>query len=97
MKKFDKWQIGALFAIIMPIIGFFFYWEWRFEGWSWERLYGFMKSSSDNRNNILIFPLVPNLIMFYFSNFQFRMDKFTQGLVGVTIILAIPVVISLVI
>lgn len=95
-KKVDKWQVGVIVGVILPIIAFFVFWEWKYTGWSWERLFNFMLATADNRNNLLIFPLVPNLILFYFSNFQLNWERFTQGLVGVTISLAIPVVISLV-
>ena len=95
-RKIDKWQYGAALGIILPIIGFFVFWQWKHGERNWDQLVNYMMLTSANRNNILIFPIVPNLILFYFSNFLYRWDKFTVGLVGVTILLAIPVVISLV-
>lgn len=96
-KKFDRWDLGLLIGMLLPIIAFFVYWQWKHTDWSWERLYNYMQVSADHRNNLLVFPLVPNLILFYFSNFQLYWENFTQGLVGITIALAIPVVILLVV
>lgn len=96
-KKIDRWEIGLAVGLILPIIAFFVFWEWKYAEKDWENLMYFMKARSDNRNSILVFTMVPNLILFYFSNFQFRIDKFTMGLVGITIALTIPIVISLVI
>lgn len=95
--KIDKWQWGVGLGIALPIIAFFVFWQWKYSDRNWEQLWNFMTLTSANRNNILIFPLVPNLILFYFSNFLYRLDKFTVGLVGTTILLAVPVVISLVV
>lgn len=96
-NKLDKKLIGALTGTIFPIIAFLIYWQWKLPDRDWEQLMYFIKLSSDNRNGILVFSLVPNLIIFYFSNFQLRLDQFTMGLVGITLALAIPIVISLVI
>lgn len=95
-NKVDKTVYGITLGLALPIIGFFVYWSWRHGEKSWEQYYNFIMVSSANRNEPLIFPMVPNLILFYFSNFLYRLDKFTVGLVGTTIVLVIPVVISLV-
>ena len=94
--KVDKTAYGLITGITLPILAFFLYWSWRHGEKDFSQLWNFMLLSSDNRNEILIFPLVPNLILFYFSNFTYRLDKFTVGLVGTTIFLAIPVVIWLI-
>lgn len=96
-RKLDKTYYGVSIGIALPIIAFFVYWSWRHGEKDFSQLWNFMKTSSNNRNEILIFPLVPNLILFYFSNFMYRLDRFTVGLVGVTIFLAIPVVIWLIV
>lgn len=94
--KIDKMQYGVALGVILPIIGFFVYWSWRQGDKNWEQYLNFIWASSSNRNEPLIFPMVPNLILFYFSNFLYRLDNFTVGLVGTTIVLVIPIVISLV-
>jgi hypothetical protein len=95
-SKVDKIQYGVALGILLPIIGFFVYWSWRQGDKNWDQYLNFILASSANRNEPLIFPMVPNLILFYFSNFMYRLDNFTVGLVGTTIVLVIPVVISLV-
>lgn len=93
--KVDKWQWGVALGVILPIIAFFLFWLWKFSDRSWSQLWDFMTLASAYRSNILVFPLIPNLLLFYFSNFLYRLDRFTVGLVGTTIVLAIPVLISL--
>lgn len=95
-NKIDKVQLGIGLGITLPIIGFFIYWSWRHGEKNWDQYLNFIMVSSSNRNEPLIFPMVPNLILFYFSNFLYRLDKLTVGLVGTTIVLVIPIVISLV-
>lgn len=96
-RKIDKKAVGIITGITLPLVAFITFWQWKLADRDWEQLMYFLKLSSDNRNDILVFSLVPNLVLFYFSNFQLRLDKFTMGLVGATIALAIPIVISLVI
>ncbi|MCC5923789.1 MAG: hypothetical protein JJT77_08385 [Crocinitomicaceae bacterium] len=96
-NKVDKKAVGIFVGAILPVVAFIAYWQWKLSDRDWEQLMYFIKLSSDNRNDILVFSLVPNLILFYFSNFQLRLDQFTMGLVGTTLALAIPIVISLVI
>ncbi|MEX2484502.1 MAG: hypothetical protein WED10_08080 [Brumimicrobium sp.] len=95
-KKFDKTTVGVAFGIILPIIAFFLFWQFKYGDKDAEQLYYYMTYSSANRNDLLIFPLLPNLVLFYFTNFQWRWDKLTVGLVATTITLTVPVVISLV-
>jgi hypothetical protein len=96
-NNIDKKYMGILVGTILPVIAFIVFWQWKLSDRDWEQLMYYIKLSSDNRNDILVFSLVPNLILFYFSNFQFRLDQFTMGLVGTTLAFAIPIVISLVI
>ncbi|WP_299205882.1 hypothetical protein [Brumimicrobium sp.] len=90
-KKLDKKVIGLIFGIVLPILGFVFFWQWKHDTKSLSEVYRFMASSSNNRNELLIFPVIPNLLLFYFTNFQWRWDKFTTGLVAVTIFLTVIV------
>lgn len=94
-NKIDTKLLGFVLGIIFPIIAFLIYWQWKYAEKDWEQLMYFVKLNSDNRNNILVFSLLPNLVLFYFTNFQFRLDKMTTGLVAATLLLAIPIVISL--
>src|SRR5690554_2988956 len=88
-RKLDSRKAGLIFGIILPIIGFIIFWQWKHGGKTIHELYRFMASTSNNRNELLIFPIIPNLVLFYFTNFQWRWDHFTTGLVGVTIFLSV--------
>jgi hypothetical protein len=96
-KRFDKRSTGVVFGLITPIIAFILFWQFKYGNKDLEELWYYMTLSSANRNDLMIFPLLPNMVMFYFSNFQWRWDEFTTGLVGTTIVLALPVVISLIV
>ncbi|MDX1445096.1 hypothetical protein [Lishizhenia sp.] len=95
-QKIDKPLVGGIVALVLPVLGFLFFKELNYAHKPWDQLWRFMKASANNRNELVIFPLIPNLVLFYFSNYQWRWDKFTQGLVFVTVILGLGVVISLV-
>lgn len=95
--KLDKRSIGIATGLILPIIAFFLFWQFKYGEKSPEQLWYYMTLNSANRNDLMIFPLLPNLVIFYFTNFQWRWDNFTTGLVGTTILLAIPVVITLIV
>ncbi|WP_159038428.1 hypothetical protein [Brumimicrobium mesophilum] len=90
-KKLDTRLMGAIFGIGLTIIGFIIFWQWEHSDRSFSQLYTLLSSSENNRNDMLVFSLIPNLLLFYFSNFQWRWDRFTTGLVGVTIVLAVVV------
>jgi hypothetical protein len=95
--KLDKRSIGIAMGLILPIISFFLFWQFKYGEKSPEQLWYYMTLNSANRNDLMIFPLLPNLVIFYFTNFQWRWDNFTTGIVGTTILLAIPVVITLIV
>ena len=40
------------------------------------------------RQNTLMFCLLTNMLVFYFSFFIFKIDKFSKGIVGLTLLLA---------
>lgn len=97
IKKFDTFKYGALCGITLPILGFFISFlvngsEMRLETY-WQV---FTQSSdvisvnkdiyADSRQSILVFCLLPNLLLFYFCFFQYKLDKFSKGLVGITLI-----------
>ncbi len=42
----------------------------------------------ETRQNVLMFCLMSNLLLFYFSFFLFKIDQFSKGLVFITLILA---------
>lgn len=95
-KRLDYTWIGVLLGVILPVIAFFIFWQIKYGEKDWEQLYYYITLNSANRNDLLIFPLLPNLVLFYFTNFQWRWDRFTLGIVATTVILAVPTVIALI-
>jgi hypothetical protein len=47
---------------------------------------------SSDQQDILILSLIPNMFMFYLSNFRWNLNNFTKGLVGTTIVLLIALI-----
>ncbi|WP_133122211.1 hypothetical protein [Brumimicrobium salinarum] len=90
-NKLDHRAVGLIFGVVLPIIGFIVFWQWKHGERTINEVFSFMASSSSNRNSLLIFPIIPNLLLFYFTNFQWRWDRFTTGLVAVTIVLTVIV------
>lgn len=92
----DFTWVGVLLGVVLPVIAFFIFWQIKYGEKDWEQLYYYITLNSANRNDLLIFPLLPNLVLFYFTNFQWRWDRFTLGIVATTVILAVPTVIALI-
>lgn len=99
IKKLDEFKYGATLGLIFPFIGFLI--SFLVKGGDmdlnsyWEVISHTPNSSSiykdiyiDARQSTLVFCLMPNMLLFYFGYFQFKIDKFSKGLVGVTLILA---------
>jgi hypothetical protein len=93
--KLDKTYIGILVGAILPLIAFIAFWQFKFDSFKFSSYIEFLMADKTNRNNPLVFTMIPNLVLFYFSNFQFKWFQFTAGLVGITLIYTIPIVISL--
>lgn len=94
-KKVDHVWVGVVFALVIPVIAFFVFWKIKYSFMDAERLYYYMSSDAGNRKEMLVMPLIPNMVAFYFSNFQWRWDRFTVGLVATTLVLVVPIVIVL--
>ncbi|RFC53869.1 hypothetical protein [Brumimicrobium aurantiacum] len=90
-KKLDSRPMGIVFGLVLPVFGFVIFWQWKHGARSFDELYHFLAASPNNRNDLLVFSVIPNLLLFYLTNFRWRWDKFTTGLVGVTIILSVVV------
>lgn len=84
VQKLDKRPIGLVVGILFPLIAIVALWEWKYDGTIVELLY-FVRQSSSSKNSFVIFPILPNLAVFYFSNFRLHMNRFTEGLVAVTV------------
>ena len=98
LKKMDRALIGVLIGALLPIIGFIISYYVKtigsdidFNGYVSRALHG------DEQQDILIFSMLPNMFLFYFTNFRWNLMEFTKGLVAVTILLGLLLVLITVI
>lgn len=90
-KRFNNRKWGIVIGLFFPIIALIILWQWNLSEKSLSGFLKFLNINASLRDNFLIFSLLPNLILFYFSNFRFRFDRFTTGLVFATVILTLIV------
>lgn len=95
LKKIDKLKIGVVVGLVLPVISFLIYAQVKYSYYDFGQLFDYMMRHEDNRHDLLIFPVLPNMALFYFANYQLAIYRFTQGLVGVTIMVAVFSVICL--
>jgi hypothetical protein len=93
-SKYDKVAFGVILGTILPIIGFIisFYVKNRNGVVDFDTYIDMAFKSSAEQQDILIFCLIPNMLMFYLSNFRWKWNEFTKGLVAVTIICLIALI-----
>ncbi len=91
MRKFDKTYIGVIMGLILPIIGFFvsFLIKTRDTLVDFDSYLAMAVNHTNEQQDILIFCLIPNMFMFYLTNFRWRANKMTQGLVAITLLLGV--------
>lgn len=94
-NKIDNKTIGIIVGIVLPVITFFIYINIAYSSTSYSGIYNVLTVSSGSRFEPFTYALIPNFVLFYLTNYQFRIDKFSYGLVISTIVLSIFVVISL--
>ena len=92
LAKIDKVSIGLIFGIILPIIGFFASFMVKGGQVTFDEYVALAMNTNADQQDILIFCLIPNMFMFYLSNFRWQFNEFTKGLVGVTIVLLIGLI-----
>lgn len=94
-KKLDKALTGVIFGSLLPILGFFISYPVLTRGinTTFEQYKNLAINSPDHQQNVLIFCMLPNMFLFYFTNFRWAMNNFTKGLVAVTILLGLALVI----
>ena len=90
MEKYDKTLYGVIAGILLPILGYFLSFLVKTRGTLitfddyWK-----MTLIGDHQQDILIFCLIPNMFLFYFTNFRWNIYNTTKGLVGVTLVLGL--------
>ena len=94
LEKLDKVVIGLIVGAILPIIGFYisFLVKARNGVVDFDTYVDLAFGQSVEQQDILIFCLIPNMFMFYFSNFRWQLNEFTKGLVAITIVLLVALI-----
>jgi hypothetical protein len=93
LKKMDRAIIGVLLGAILPIVGFIISYYVKTYGTDVD-FSGYINRAinGDEQQDILIFSMLPNMFLFYFTNFRWNLMEFTKGLVAVTILLGLMLV-----
>ena len=94
LKKFDKMSVGIIVGIILTVAGFFISYPILTRGldMTLAQYVNYAQVGAD-KQNIMIFCLLPNMFLFYFTNFRWHLNELTKGLVGITLLFGIMLVI----
>lgn len=94
LVKIDKVIIGLGVGSVLPIIGFYISYLVKARNGvvSFDGYMNLAFNQSMEQQDILIFCLIPNMFMFYLSNFRWQINEFTKGLVGITIVLLVALI-----
>ena len=93
-SKFDKVAYGVIVGMILPIVGFIisYYVKNRNGLVDFDTYFDMAFKGSVDQQDILIFTLIPNMLMFYLSNFRWQWNQFTKGLVFITVLCLIVLI-----
>lgn len=91
IQKLDSRPVGLIIGILFPLITITLLWQWKYSESSLGEMLHFVRQSSTNKNNFIIFPILPNLVLFYFSNFRLKMNRFTEGMVFITVVYTVVI------
>ena len=99
--KFNKFKFGFISGLILPVFGFFIgfitkggelsfssFWQIFIQNHDVLHNSNIKLIYQETRQSTLMFCLLANMLAFYLSFFLYKVDKFSQGLVGITLILA---------
>ncbi len=94
LKKFDTVSYGVVVSIILLAVGFFVSFLVKTMGTdlTLSNYFNFLTYDNPERMDILIFSMIPNMFLFYFTNFQWQMYNFIKGLVGISVIFCLAIV-----
>ena len=100
-KKYDKAWLGLTLGLLFPILGFIIsflikggessfanYWYMFIKDYS-ATTGETINIYSANRQDIILFCLLSNMALFYPTFFIWKMNRFSKGTVGTTLILAV--------
>lgn len=93
LKKYNKVIFGVIFGAILPLVGFLLSYPVLTRGldMTFDRYMSYAAHGAD-RQNIMIFCMLPNMFLFYLVNFRWNLGEFTKGLVAMTLILGVALV-----
>lgn len=91
-QKIDHRKYGLIVGFIVPLITFLLVWKFKMDGYTLKDVIRVV-SNNPTKRSLIIFPIIPNLILFYFTNFRLKLNLFTLGLVATTIFYAFVIAI----
>lgn len=96
LKKYDKVSYGLTIGLFLIVIGFILSYFVKTAGLHIPFNEYFFNNllKSDDKMDIIIFSMIPNMFLFYFVNFRWALYEFTKGIVGITLVMGIFVIIS---
>lgn len=86
LERFDKIFYGLILGAILPFVGFYLSYLVKGGLVDWETYIEYTLQTSEYQQDILIFCLIPNMLLFYLTNFRWQFYEFTKGLVGITVV-----------
>lgn len=93
LKKIDRTLIGVLIGAVLPVLGFIISYYVKTVGTNFDfSAYINRALNGNEQQDILIFSMLPNMFLFYFTNFRWNLMEFTKGLVAITILLGLMLV-----
>lgn len=94
LKKYDKPLIGVITAFILLFVGYIVAYFIISSGVNmpFSRFVDHTFSDSPYRMDILIISILPNMILFYFTNFQWQLYNFIRGQVMVSVLYTLMIV-----
>ena len=94
LKKYDKAILGVIFGLVLPVFGFLLSYPvlTREINMPFDRYLSYAVNGVD-RQNIMIFCMLPNMFLFYLVNFRWSLVEFTKGLVAMTLLFGLLLVI----
>ena len=100
-NKINQTKYGIIAGLTLPVLGFFIgflaqggnmsfstFWQIFTQNHDLLHVNNLKLIYQDTRQSTLMFCLLANMLTFYFSFFMFKIDRFSRGLVSITLILA---------
>ncbi|MEO9257103.1 MAG: hypothetical protein ABI207_01905 [Crocinitomicaceae bacterium] len=94
IKKYDTTLMGLILALVLPIITYLILFLAKAHHLSFSEFTYLVFNNASYRVDVLTMCVLPNMFLFYFVNFRFHMNKFTKGLVIISILIGLTIVFS---